>query len=314
MFGDVPPQSLFVPQPTGIDRHHPPSDSPGRRTSKDSGQSPVDSQRSQRRPRQGSIQSFEVFEQSLQGLLYLADHDPPTLVSLIDHLDDVTNGAEMHSPSSPPQRTGSFTQPRSPSGSPPSPLSPVSSTLHSSSTGLPDQNGGQSRDQDLDLDPHSHSARRRRKSKLTHFFGETNVEFASPPDIPTVLDYVKRHPHLDRRLGNPEDRPRSRARARAGTKAGRGDSEGREAEGEGEGPAREGEVRRQTLDSVLTEMWRNVHHEVRRGRMGEVEKERLREMMEKLRGRTGGIGKGLGTRTGTGTGARWRAGAGWEPL
>ncbi|ORY35738.1 hypothetical protein BCR39DRAFT_511836 [Naematelia encephala] len=85
----------------------------------------------------------------------------------------------------------------------------------------------------------SHAARRRRTGKLSHFFGETGVDFDNPP----------------------------------------------QQQGQGQGKVSIALVkkRRETLDSVLGELWRGLQGELRRGRATRGDVDRLGEMVGVLR-------------------------------
>lgn len=153
--------------------------------------------------------SYEAYERSLKGLLYLADNDPPSLDQLMDQLDESAV---------PLTRSQSTTPARSPTTS----LFP-------------------------EPDPESFDARRKRTGKLSHFFGETGIDFSDPPTVADTMDKV-------------------RAQKRTS-------------------------MRRETLDSMMREMWRGVQGEVKRGSMAVTEGEKLGEMIERLRKRRSSIGQ-----------------------
>jgi hypothetical protein len=102
---------------------------------------------------------------------------------------------------------------------------------------------------DEDSDPEQEEARQRRKrtGKLTHFFGETGIDFDDPPNVESTME---------------------RVRSRTNT------------------------LRKDTLDEMMREMWRGVQAEVRRGGMAVKDGEKLGEMIDKLRIRRGGQGRG----------------------
>lgn len=196
MFGDVPPQKLFLPlRPTTP----PDSEISNRSTSFD-------------RDQQSAHGSFEAYERSLKGLLYLVEYDPPSLDNLMDQLDDTTRPIPLT---------------RSKSISPKSP----SASFFAGST----------------PDPDSHGARRKRTGKLTHFFGETGIDFDDPPTVEDTMDKV-------------------RAQKRSS-------------------------VRRETMDSMMREMWKGVQGEVKRGTIAVTDGEMLAEMIERLRRRRGSVGQ-----------------------
>jgi hypothetical protein len=123
MFGDTPPQNMFLPpRSTTPSEHHVQigeseiSDEP---TSTSQGQG-------QGRNRTVSHESFAAYQQSLTNLLYLADNDTATLDILMDQLD-ITE----------------------------------------------------------------HETRRKRTGKLTHFFGETGIDFDDPPNVATTMERVR---------------------------------------------------------------------------------------------------------------------------
>jgi hypothetical protein len=177
MFGDTPPQNMFLPpRSTTPSEHHvhigesETSDNPSSTT--------------QGRNRSVSYESFAAYQQSLTNLLYLADNDTATLDILMDQLD-------------------------------------IS----------------------------DHETRRKRTGKLTHFFGETGIDFDDPPNVATTMERV-----------------RSRTNTNTNIPGGGGGM----------------------LDEMMREMWRVVQSEVRRGGMAVKDGERLGEMIDRLRLRRGG--------------------------
>ena len=201
MFGDTPPQSMFLSQ-----RPCTPAegaggggvDSDGTPTNQNQNQN---QNQSSTRNRTNSHESFAAYQQSLTSLLYLADNDSATLDILMDQLD-------LDEPTS-------------------------------------------------DLDTNSHEARRKRTGKLTHFFGETGIDFDDPPNVATTMERVRSRTATTSTTNNP---------AVAG---GRG---------------------REMLDEMMREMWRVVQFEVKRGGMAVKDGERLGEMIDRLRfRRSGGI-------------------------
>jgi hypothetical protein len=179
MFGDTPPQNMFLPpRSTTPSEHH--VQVGEAQTSDD----PASSQgQGQGRNRTVSHESFAAYQQSLTNLLYLADNDTATLDILMDQLD-------------------------------------IS----------------------------DHETRRKRTGKLTHFFGETGIDFDDPPNVATTMERV-----------------RSRTNTNTNTPSGGG-----------------------MLDEMMREMWRVVQSEVRRGGMAVKDGERLGEMIDRLRFRRGG--------------------------
>jgi hypothetical protein len=178
MFGDTPPQNMFLPpRSTTPSEHHiqvgeaEASDDPS-------------SSQAQGRNRSVSHESFAAYQQSLTNLLYLADNDTATLDILMDQLD-------------------------------------IS----------------------------DHETRRKRTGKLTHFFGETGIDFDDPPNVATTMERV-----------------RSRTNTNTNAPGGGGGM----------------------LDEMMREMWRVVQSEVRRGGMAVKDGERLGEMIDRLRFRRGG--------------------------
>jgi hypothetical protein len=141
MFGDAPPQSMFLSR-TGT-----PNGGEGFRNSTPAGQETT-------RVRQFSAGSYDAYEQSLAGLIYLADNDTATLDTLVDQLE-----IDPTSPTSPTLAQAQAQTPISPSSPPPG--------------------------------PHTHEARRRRTGKLTHFFGETGIDFDDPPNIADTMERVR---------------------------------------------------------------------------------------------------------------------------
>ena len=201
MFGDTPPQSMFLSQ-----RPCTPAegaggggvDSDGTPTNQNQNQN---QNQSSTRNRTNSHESFAAYQQSLTSLLYLADNDSATLDILMDQLD-------LDEPTS-------------------------------------------------DLDTNSHEARRKRTGKLTHFFGETGIDFDDPPNVATTMERVRSRTATTSTTNNPVG---------AG---GRG---------------------REMLDEMMREMWRVVQSEVKRGGMAVKDGERLGEMIDRLRfRRNGGI-------------------------
>jgi len=92
---------------------------------------------------------------------------------------------------------------------------------------------------------------------LTHFFGETGIDFDDPPNVATTMERVRSRTATTSTTNNP---------AGAG---GRG---------------------REMLDEMMREMWRVVQSEVKRGGMAVKDGERLGEMIDRLRfRRNGGI-------------------------
>ena len=200
MFGDAPPQKLFLPLRPATPLNVVEDTS-----------SIIDGS-----DRQSSSGPYETYERSLKELLYLADNDPPSLDILMDELDDALPGSRLTR-----RKTIS---PRSPSTSFFSPAPQVP-------------------------DPDSYDARRKRTGKLSHFFGETGIDFTHPPNVEDTMDKVKF---------------RSQKRS---------------------------SVRRETLDSMMREMWKGVQGEVKRGSMAIPDGEKLGEMIERLRKRRGSIGQ-----------------------
>jgi len=118
MFGDTPPQNMFLPpRSTTPSEHHVQI---GESENSDAPSS------SEGRNRTVSHESFAAYQQSLTNLLYLADNDTATLDILMDQLD-------------------------------------VS----------------------------DHETRRKRTGKLTHFFGETGIDFDDPPNVATTMERVR---------------------------------------------------------------------------------------------------------------------------
>ena len=200
MFGDAPPQSLFLPlRPAtplsvteDISTAHDDSD------------------------QQSSHGPYETYERSLKELLYLADNDPPSLDRLMDQLDDTLPGSRL-------TRRKTI-----------SPRSPATSIFASSPTHIPD--------------PDSYDARRKRTGKLSHFFGETGIDFTAPPNVEDTMDKVRTQ-------------------------------------------HKRSSMRRETLDSMMREMWKGVQGEVKRGSMAIPDGEKLGEMIERLRRRRGSLGQ-----------------------
>jgi hypothetical protein len=122
MFGDTPPQNMFLPpRSTTPSEHH---IQVGEAETSDN---PSSSQgQGQGRNRTVSHESFAAHQQSLTNLLYLADNDTATLDILMDQLD-------------------------------------IS----------------------------DHETRRKRTGKLTHFFGETGIDFDDPPNVATTMERVR---------------------------------------------------------------------------------------------------------------------------
>jgi hypothetical protein len=183
MFGDTPPQNMYLPA-----RPATPSEHQGV-VADNADTTPTVQNQGSSRNRTVSHESFAAYQQSLTNLLYLADNDTATLDILMDQLDDPT---------------------------------------------FPDSD--------------SHESRRKRTGKLTHFFGETGIDFNDPPNVATTMERV-------------------RSRTCAGTPSG------------GSGGM---------LDEMMREMWRVVQSEVRRGGMAVKDGERLGEMIDRLRFRRGG--------------------------
>ena len=203
MFGDTPPQSMFLPPRPST----PSEDGGGSRGRIDSDGTPTNHNQNQNqnqgstRYRTISHESFAAYQQSLTNLLYLADNDSATLDILMDQLD------------------------------------------------LDEPTSG--------LDTNSHEARRKRTGKLTHFFGETGIDFDDPPNVATTMERVRSRTATTSTTNNPVG---------AG---GRG---------------------REMLDEMMREMWRVVQSEVKRGGMAVKDGERLGEMIDRLRfRRNGGI-------------------------
>jgi hypothetical protein len=192
MFGDTPPQAMFLPPR--------PATPSGSHVSTEQDQD-RDQDESQGRDRQTSHGSFTAYQQSLTNLLYLADNDSATLDILMDRLDLVTDSDLGHG-------------------------------------------DGQ---EELEQGRQSHEIRRKRTGKLTHFFGETGIDFNDPPNIATTMERVRSRTTIP----NPK----------------------------GQG--------RDTLDEMMREMWRVVQSEVRRGGMAVKDGERLGELIDRLRGRRG---------------------------
>lgn len=118
MFGDTPPQSMFLPpRSTTPSEHH---------VQIEEGESSDAPAPGQGRNRTVSHESFAAYQQSLTNLLYLADNDTATLDILMDQLD-------------------------------------IS----------------------------EHETRRKRTGKLTHFFGETGIDFDDPPNVATTMERVR---------------------------------------------------------------------------------------------------------------------------
>lgn len=203
MFGDAPPQNLFLPL-----RPATPLNVTENNSSMTDGGS----------DRQSSSAPYETYERSLKELLYLADNDPPSLDILMDQLDDPLPGSRLTR-----RKTIS---PRSPSTS----FFPSPPNI---------------------LDPDSYDARRKRTGKLSHFFGETGIDFTDPPNVEDTMDKVK-------------IKYRSQKRS---------------------------SMRRETLDSMMREMWKGVQGEVKRGSMAIPDGEKLGEMIERLRKRRGSVGQ-----------------------
>jgi hypothetical protein len=111
------------------------------------------------------------------------------------------------------------------------------------------------------FDPNSRSARRRRTGKLSSFFGETNINFSSPNPPPHLICPGAGNWEKDR-----SERESGKTKSKTKTK-----------------------TRRETLDSVLGEMWRGVQSDMKRGGLGVEEGNRLGELMWTLRRRSGGV-------------------------
>jgi hypothetical protein len=195
-----------------------------------------------REVRDTAPQSFEAFQQSLQKLIHLAERDPTALVDLFEELEeDVTP--------KPITEEWASAWPMTPKSSA-AVTYPVSPTSTLSSDGA--------------VDPGSHAARRRRKSKLTQFFGETNVDFSDPP---STLDVM-----------------RQRQRGRHGPKT--------DERNTNKAAFNSVNARLQTFDNILGEMWRIIQIELKVGRMGLGEGEMLTQMMEGLRSTVKGRASG----------------------
>jgi hypothetical protein len=145
----------------------------------------------------------------LKELLYLADNDPPSLDQIMDQLDDTLSGSTL-------TRRKTI-----------SPKSPSTSIFATSPNGP---------------DPDSYDARRKRTGKLSHFFGETGIDFTHPPGVEDTMDKVRTQ-------------------------------------------QKRSSMRRETLDSMMREMWKGVQGEVKRGSMAIPDGEKLGEMIERLRKR-----------------------------
>jgi hypothetical protein len=92
---------------------------------------------------------------------------------------------------------------------------------------------------------------------LTHFFGETGIDFDDPPNVADTMERVRSRSNTNTNLANTT------------VGGGKGD----------------------TLDGIMREMWRGVQAEVRRGGMAVKEGERLGEMIDRLRRRRGSEGR-----------------------
>ena len=205
MFGDTPPQAMFLPP-----RSATPS---GQRSSTE------DIAGIEGRDRQTSHGSFKAYQQSLTNLLYLADNDSATLDILMDRLDLDTDSDQGHG----------------------------YGHAHDA-----EEARVQGRQSVMD----SHETRRKRTGKLTHFFGETGIDFNDPPNVATTME---------------------RVRSRTGTLSGSGSGSGHGGKGKD----------KDTLDEMMREMWRVVQSEVRRGGMAVKDGERLGELIDRLRFRRG---------------------------
>lgn len=202
MFGDVPPQKLYLPI-----RPSTPSMSTEVHQTSDAGSDA-----------QSTHDSYNTYERSLKELIYLADNDLPSLDQIIDQLDDTAPR-----PSLTRRKTIS-------------PRSPSTSIFASSSPTTPTP------------DPDSYDARRKRTGKLSHFFGETGIDFSDPPNVEDTMDKVRTQ-------------------------------------------QKRSSMRKETLDSMMREMWKGVQGEVKRGSMAVPDGEKLGEMIERLRRRRSSIGQ-----------------------
>lgn len=138
--------------------------------------------------------SMVSISQSLQGMVYLAKHDPSKLDQIVDTLAEespsssrpASPGLPASLPLSPPRpyraSTSSSFEVYSKSRSPTTPPRP--SRLVGHQTYFPSLDDLPSPEvEQVALDPSSHDARRRRSGKLSHFFGEM-VDFERPPPMP----------------------------------------------------------------------------------------------------------------------------------
>jgi hypothetical protein len=115
--------------------------------------------------------TFRQLNQSLQGLLYLAENDPGQLAKIVDRLSVHDGELEDHNPRVSPQSSTA------------SQGNMATNTQHNVARSGEDDNN------DIEpehrTDTRSRAARRRRTEKLSQFFGETNFDSTPPPPTPS---------------------------------------------------------------------------------------------------------------------------------
>ena len=137
VFGTLPPAGMFVT------------------SSQDSVHAAVPPTVARTHARSASVATYDTYHQSIQGLLYLVEHDQDELGRIVD---------ELASPEIPDKDELVYIigHPSSPDPSSPILASPVSA----------------------EHDPESFTSRRKRAGKLSHFFGEARVGIDSPCSVP----------------------------------------------------------------------------------------------------------------------------------
>nr|XP_019044812.1 hypothetical protein I302_06726 [Kwoniella bestiolae CBS 10118]OCF23742.1 hypothetical protein I302_06726 [Kwoniella bestiolae CBS 10118] len=263
VLGDKPPPEYLHNQSASSTPLHSPS--PRSRSQSHPARTPTPPTGSTARPtitgmNQDRGSAYDAYVASLEGLLYLVENDQSKLGEMMDSISLISPPTSPTRPSGPGSQQGhgysksvdsNTSTSRIKTPSPPSPL-------------IDSPQSPRSYDRPVDflefeedeVDRESHQARRRRTGKLSQFFGE-NVNISVPFD----------------ELPPPRNMGTSNSNGGAGS-----------------GGGNKWSKRKETLDGMLVELWKNVQSEVGRGNIKGDQGRRLEELVGLVRSREAGLG------------------------
>ncbi|KAK6910780.1 hypothetical protein I203_104812 [Kwoniella mangroviensis CBS 8507] len=223
--------------------------------------------------------AYDAYVASLEGLLYLVENDQSKLGEMMDTISMVSppispTRSQSHGVSGGHNHSKSLDSngSRIKTPSPPSPLidSPQSPKSFDRDHKYDYLDFDEDDPEEVGVDRESHQARRRRKGKLSQFFGE-NININIPHDeLPPPRNHNTTF----------------------------GSSKGTWTR------------RKETLDGMLVELWKNVQFEIGRGTIKVDQERKLEELLGLVRSKENGLGGGMGI----GSGGRGRGRGRWEMI